>query len=90
LTGDLAGNLIGTQAKLDVLQDNGGATETHALLANSPAIDHIPNGTNGCGTDPLDEDQRGVARPQGEGACDIGAFEFVPFYRVFLPLVLRE
>lgn len=90
LTGDTTGNLTGIPAKLDVLQDNGGATETHALLAGSPAIDHIPNGTNGCGTDPLDEDQRGVARPQGEGACDIGAFELVPSYRIFLPLVLRE
>ncbi|MGD8465281.1 MAG: right-handed parallel beta-helix repeat-containing protein [Anaerolineae bacterium] len=75
LMGDLTGNLTGTQAKLDTLQDNGGATATHALLEGSPAIDHIPNGTNGCGTYPLDEDQRGVARPQGEGACDIGAYE---------------
>jgi uncharacterized repeat protein (TIGR01451 family) len=78
LTGDTTGNLIGTQAKLDALQDNGGATETHALLAGSPAIDHIPSGTNGCGNEPLDEDQRGVARPQGEGACDIGAYEAAP------------
>ncbi|BAP54802.1 Na-Ca exchanger/integrin-beta4 [Thioploca ingrica] len=38
------------------------------------AINAISNGTNGCGTAPLDFDQLGVARPQGTG-CDIGAYE---------------
>jgi uncharacterized repeat protein (TIGR01451 family) len=71
-------DLTGVPAGLDVLQDNGGATETHALLAGSPAIDHIPEDTNGCGSAPLDEDQREVARPQGDAACDIGAFEAAP------------
>jgi predicted outer membrane repeat protein len=52
---------------LSGLQDNGGATETIALQAGSPAID---GGTATCGTD----DQRGVERPQGT-ACDNGAFE---------------
>jgi photosystem II stability/assembly factor-like uncharacterized protein len=50
-----------------------GSTETHALLDSSPALDHIPDGVNGCGSD-ITDDQRGVARPQAAG-CDIGAFE---------------
>jgi hypothetical protein len=59
----------------DGLQDNGGPTQTIALLPGSPAINAIPNGTNGCGTTIL-TDQRGVARPQGS-ACDSGAVETV-------------
>jgi len=51
------------------LQDNGGKTETHALLEGSPAIDAIP--PESC---VVTQDQRGVSRPQGAG-CDIGAFE---------------
>jgi len=54
---------------LGPLQDNGGPTQTHALLPGSPAIDAV---TSGC--PPPTADQRGVARPQG-AACDIGAFE---------------
>ena len=65
-------DLSNTDPLLDELTDNGGDTFTHALLAGSPAIDHIP---------PSDclvlYDQRRVARPQGEG-CDIGAYEFQP------------
>ena len=53
---------------LGPLQDNGGLTRTHALLAGSPAID--------AGNDPYCEaaDQRGISRPQGVH-CDIGAYE---------------
>jgi hypothetical protein len=51
------------------LQNNGGPTQTIALLASSPAIDHIP-AANCPATD-----QRGVSRRPGE-RCDIGAFEF--------------
>jgi hypothetical protein len=58
---------------LGALADNGGPTETHALLAGSPALGTIPQGTNGCGTT-LTQDQRGVSRPQGL-ACDTGSFE---------------
>ena len=54
---------------LGPLQDNGGPTETHALLAGSPAIDEIPS--ENC---EVDSDQRGVPRPQGDG-CDIGSYE---------------
>jgi hypothetical protein len=58
--------------------DNGGPTQTIALLPDSPAINAIPASdcTDLEGNSVL-TDQRGVARPQGP-ACDIGAFEFVP------------
>jgi CSLREA domain-containing protein len=55
------------------LKNNGGPTKTIALQPGSPAINAIPQGTNGCGTT-IDKDQRGVMRPQGPG-CDVGAFE---------------
>ncbi len=54
-------------------QDNGGPTNTIAVRPNSPAVNDIPIGTNGCGA-PIESDQRGVSWPQGSG-CDIGAFE---------------
>jgi len=54
-------------------RDNGGPTQTIALLPGSPALDAIPMVANGCGTD-VKTDQRGVSRPQGM-RCDIGAFE---------------
>ena len=50
------------------MQNSGGSTLTHPLLDGSPAIDAAnPNANVGV-------DQRGVARPQGNG-YDIGAFE---------------
>ncbi len=59
------------------LQSNGGPTQTIALLAGSPAVDHIPvadcTDLNG---NPATTDQRGIMRPQGP-ACDVGAFELV-------------
>ncbi len=59
--------------KLGRLANNGGPTQTHALLADSGAID---NGDITCADPPIDGlDQRGITRPQGE-ACDIGAFEY--------------
>jgi len=56
------------------LQDNGGPTETHALLPGSPAIDAGDN--TACPA----TDQRGWARPadgdgDGTAVCDIGAVE---------------
>jgi hypothetical protein len=51
------------------LFDNGGPTQTEALLVGSPALGD-PASTN-CPPN----DQRGVAR--GSGTCDIGAFEAV-------------
>jgi CSLREA domain-containing protein len=55
---------------LGPLADNGGPTDTQALLPGSPAID--AGAADGC----PQYDQRGVARPQGPG-CDIGAYERV-------------
>jgi len=52
----------------DGLQNNGGQTQTIALLTCGPAIDAAVN------CPPPATDQRGVSRPQGS-ACDIGAFE---------------
>jgi hypothetical protein len=53
---------------LGPLSDNGGPTQTMALLPGSPAIDA---GTVTC----VPADQRGVTRPQG-AACEIGAYEY--------------
>jgi len=68
------GDLTGVDPKLGSLQDNGGPTQTHALLAGSPAIDAADD--SAC----PGHDQRGIARPldgNGDGyvACDIGSFE---------------
>jgi hypothetical protein len=61
---------------LGPLADNGGPTQTLALLTGSRAINAADNAI--CQTAPPDGagnlDQRGVLRPQGNG-CDIGAFE---------------
>ena len=54
--------------KLGVLQNNGGPTDTMALLPGSAAIDTAFDAL--C----TPTDQRGVIRPQGPH-CDIGAFE---------------
>jgi len=57
------------------LADNGGATQTHALVTDSPAIDAGDNAL--CSDDAINSfDQRGVSRPQGS-ACDIGSFEVI-------------
>ena len=79
---DANGNFIGTQAdpinaKLAPLADNGGATMTHALLDDSPAINA---GDNALAVDPAGNpllyDQRGPGfdRIIG-GTVDMGAFE---------------
>lgn len=66
----------GVDPLLAALADNGGPTETLALLAGSPAIDGgDPAGCTDEDGDPLTIDQRGAVRPFGE-RCDIGAFEF--------------
>jgi uncharacterized repeat protein (TIGR01451 family) len=65
------GDLTNTNPLLAAsLADNGGSTETLALLPASPAIDA---GT--CSGAPP-TDQRGVTRPQGV-TCDIGAYEAI-------------
>jgi len=65
------GDKPGTDPLLGSLAENGGPTQTHALLPGSPALDAADPGA--C----LPTDQRGVKRPQGAG-CDIGAYELAP------------
>lgn len=73
--GSLPTDLVGVDPSLGPLQDNGGPTFTHALLASSPAID--------AGNSTLTTDQRGFPRPvdfplanaPGGNGSDIGAFE---------------
>ncbi|MEH1871599.1 DUF4347 domain-containing protein [Nostoc sp.] len=70
--------LVGTSAspidpKLGLLQNNGGATLTQALLANSPAIDA---GKNSLVTTGVITDQRGTPFSRiFNGVVDIGAYE---------------
>jgi hypothetical protein len=84
------GDLNNTPAGLNPngLQNNGGPTESIALIPNSAAVDAILPGAplcqvaDGVVTGPSApfipltpvSDQRSVSRPQGAG-CDIGAFE---------------
>ncbi|WNZ24950.1 DUF4347 domain-containing protein [Leptolyngbya sp. NK1-12] len=64
-TGDQTGV---TNPGLAALANNGGPTQTHALLTTSPAINR------GSNPDGLTTDQRGFTRIVG-GTADIGAFE---------------
>jgi hypothetical protein len=68
---------------LGPLQNNGGPTDTHALLEGSPALD--AGNPSGCVDDLgalLTSDQRGLVRPQdalgGGLRCDVGAYEQQP------------
>jgi hypothetical protein len=78
----VGGGVTGADPLLDSnLQDNGGPTQTHALLAGSPAID--AGNSAGCRDQfgaLLTTDQRGFPRSidgnnDGVIRCDIGAYE---------------
>jgi predicted outer membrane repeat protein len=79
------GDREGVDPRLGPLADNGGFTQTHMLLPDSPAIDAgqcMPG---------LTTDQRGLPRLQG-GACDIGAVEWQAgdgLAKVYLPFVIK-
>lgn len=67
---------------LGPLSDNGGPTQTHALLPGSPAIDYGDNSFCDDSPGANNLDQRGVTRPiDGDGVpgavCDTGAYELV-------------
>ena len=73
---------VSTAQILGPLKNNGGPTQTHALVAGSPAIDAgNPGGCRDSQGELLLTDQRGFARhvdgnSDGTTRCDIGAFEF--------------
>lgn len=66
-TGFIASDLVNVNPQLGPLANNGGSTQTHALLAGSPAIN-----AGGTGTAATTTDQRGFS---AAGIRDIGAFE---------------
>lgn len=59
----------GVPVLLGPLADNGGPTDTEAVLPGSLALDA------GAGCPAID--QRGISRPRGQ-ACEIGAYEYAP------------
>ncbi|HXQ23057.1 MAG TPA: choice-of-anchor Q domain-containing protein, partial [Candidatus Acidoferrales bacterium] len=78
LAGDLTGNVTGQDPGLGPLRDNGGPTQTQALLPGSPAIDAgNPAGCTDADGSVLTTDQRRAPRSRaGDSRCDIGAYEF--------------
>lgn len=86
------GDQNNTDPLLGPLQDNGGPTDTFALLILSPAID-----TGDDSVCPA-TDQRGVSRPidgdsNGSAICDIGAYESEPFNLtdfVYIPTIKKS
>jgi len=74
IIGDTTGNITGAGPMLGPLADNGGLTQTHALLPGSPAIDAGNPAAPGSGGNACEaSDQRGAPRL---APCDMGAFEF--------------
>ncbi len=68
-------NIVGSDPNLGPLQNNGGPTETHALLSGSPAINNGDSTT--CEADPVNNlDQRSF--PRIAVICDIGSYEDQP------------
>ena len=87
-------NLYDGDPKLGPLQDNGGPTFTHALLANSPALDAGDDAPAAALS--MTTDQRGVARafdgPDADttATIDIGAYEARASVSVPNPVTLYE
>lgn len=83
VNGDQVGNQVSQidPGLASLLANNGGPTQTIALLPNSPAIDKgNPLGCNSPYGHPLFADQRGYLRQvdglSGRKRCDIGALEY--------------
>ena len=75
---DSTGDLNNHDPVLGPLQNNGGPTQTMALLEGSPAIDSgNPSGCTDSQGNLLKTDQRGAPRPDKEDVvgCDRGAYE---------------
>jgi hypothetical protein len=82
--GSSNGSMSSTNPLLGVLTNNGGPTQTMALLAGSPAIDGVVyNAPNGCPA----TDQRGLVRPIGP-RCDIGVYEYG--FLAYLPFMAKN
>jgi hypothetical protein len=85
--------LVGLEAILGPLADNGGPTLTHALVPGSPALDVAPSAS--CAAEPVSGvDQRGEPRNQnGTGGltaneCDAGSFELYVEPTIYLPFTV--
>ncbi|MFK7956678.1 MAG: choice-of-anchor D domain-containing protein, partial [Lysobacterales bacterium] len=81
--GTCSAGLSGAPALAATLADNGGPTQTHAVLPLSPVVD-AGNQTS-CDAATLTTDQTGMPRPidgdgDGTATCDLGAFEFVDIF----------
>jgi hypothetical protein len=83
------GSNIQSNPQLGPLQDNGGPTQTHALLFPSPAIDAGNNSVA------VITDQRGYVRiwdgdGNGSAIVDIGAYEYgAPLYSQSIPMMTQ-
>jgi CSLREA domain-containing protein len=94
---DLSFDIVGTPDDpvvpgLESLASNGGPVDTHALRADSPAVDQGTGITSAAFFDCPGTDQRGFVRAMdgdadGNSACDIGAFELGSARRVALMVV---
>jgi hypothetical protein len=71
---DAGGTIFGVDPMLGPLTDNGGPTQTHELLAGSPAIDTGPVPVPTFAGNEFDQRGNGFARVVA-GTVDIGAFE---------------
>lgn len=74
---NVGGTILGADPMLGPLANNGGPTQTHALLAGSPAINTGPNPLPAFPGNAFDQRGPGFARVIGL-RVDIGAYEFVP------------